>query len=74
MELNNFELEIILGSLRRERERAEKDYIEALKKEINKNPYNHEDKVCVGVAESFLFLQRFNNLIIKCEDELRKRI
>jgi len=73
MQLNSVELEMILAGLRKERERATQDYVESLKQTINKNPYN-TDKVCIGVAESLQFLQRFNNLIIKCEDELRKEI
>ena len=73
MYFNSLELEMILAGLRKERERATQDYVESLKQTINKTHYD-TDKVCIGVADSLQYLQRFNNLIIKCEDELRKEI
>ena len=70
MEFNLYELEIIIAGVRKERAVAEKHYVESLKKDINKSPYSNESKN--EFAEDLFILQRFNNLLIKLEEEYEK--
>ena len=71
MELSNFELEVILQSVRSERKRAEKDFTEAIK--INQTRHRETEFIVYGVAETLEVLQKINNLITKVESELERR-
>lgn len=73
MELNIWELEVISQAVRNEREKAEKEYMQAINTGLDKLKYNRNEQVIYGVSDSLTTLQRFNNLMIKLEDELRKR-
>lgn len=73
MELSNWDLEIILQSVRNEREKAEKEYIKAIETGLDRLKYNNKDQVFYSVSSSLTMLQRFNNLVIKLEDELNNR-
>ena len=77
MNLNDFELQIVLQSVRTERVKAEKDFEEAIKNVTSVKRFENDEKnsMCVvcGVAETLEVLQRFNNLIIKLENEAKKR-
>lgn len=70
-ELSNFELEAIMQSVRSERKRVEKDFTEAIK--ISQEKHRETEYVVYGVAETLELLQKFNNLIIKIENELERR-
>lgn len=74
MELSSYELEIILQAVRTEREKAEKEYIQAINAGLDNLKYNRNERILGGISDSLTVLQRFNNLIIKLEDELRNRI
>lgn len=73
MELNRYELETILQALRNEGMVVGKQYILSLKEELNKTNYNKDD-IGIYTSNTALMLQRFNNLIIKIEDELGRRV
>ena len=75
MELNRYELEIILQAIRNERSKVEQEYIQGMNAELEKIKYNRKGELTIyGVAETLTTLQRFNNLVIKLEDELRNQI
>ena len=71
MELSNFELEVILQSVRSERKRAEKDFTQAIK--ISQTRHRETEFIAYGVAETLEVLQKINNLITKVESELERR-
>lgn len=73
MELSNYELEIILQAVRNERSQAERNYIQAMKTEMDTFKNGNDERLLYGVADRLTVLQRFNNLMIKLEDELQKR-
>lgn len=71
MELNKYELEMILQAVRNGRNHVARDFEEAIKS-IDKKL---KDGECLmyGVAETLEVLQRYTNLILKLEDELMER-
>lgn len=73
MELSNYELELILQAVRTEREKVEKEYVQAMQTALEKNKYNRDDHPLYGVGDTLTVLQRFNNLMIKLEDERANR-
>lgn len=70
MEFNLFELDIIIAGVREGRNSSEKRFVESLKKDISKSPYSDNKKN--DFAEDLFVLQRYNNLLIKLEEEYEK--
>lgn len=72
MVFNRFELEILINSIRREREKVEKDYIMSIKKELDKIKYDDNDKILCGIGDTSKNLQAINGILIKLENEIEK--
>lgn len=71
MVFNRFELEILINSIRKEREIVEKDYITLLKTELEKNKYDDNAKY-LSLGETSKNLQVINGILIKLEGEFEK--
>ena len=73
MTFNRFEVEILLNAVREERKQVEQDYINSIKKELDKDKFNNNTEcLSIGVGETSKILQVFNGIIIKLEGEIDK--
>lgn len=71
MEFTIPELALMLSAIKEKRVKPELDFIKAM--EISHERHDKDEFLIVGVAETFEILQKFNNLIIKLEEELRRK-